>query len=282
VEGNECYKFSTIQNYVAVTGAPPVRLALDIGANVGAITRMLKAYFPDARVYGYEAVADYVALAAANTRDLPGVTIAHRAISAAHKFRDDVARRRRTDHVALRVLKGTPDAGPGWAGGSIVVAADDAAIATGTAPRGYQLLAEPVPAATLDEVVSEVLAAEGGQEIDIVKMDCEGCEHSCLGSAGLKTLRRCRFIVGEYHDIQRFYTVMQGSLYRTHKVSLIGQHDLGAFFAERLDGTADGILRYDKTGMLLSRPWLGERPIDWHVFAESYVRPEDRFWHALA
>jgi hypothetical protein len=56
---------------------------------------------------------------------------------------------------------------------------------------------------------------------------------------------------------------------------------LGAFFAERLDGANDGILRWDKAGMLVLRPWLAPVPLEWHVFNDTYVRHEERYWHAL-
>jgi hypothetical protein len=74
---------------------------------------------------------------------------------------------------------------------------------------------------------------------------------------------------------------MEHKLFRTHKVNLIGQRGLGAFFAERLEGTRDGILRFQKDGMLVPRPWLADRPIDWHHFNEQYVPPGERYWHAL-
>ena len=281
MEGNECYKFATIRNYIDLTQADPVRVMLDVGANVGAVSRMMKAYFPDARLYACEAVDEYAALAEANTRDLPDVTVWRRAVSSEHQYFDDAGERRRGRPVAIRMLKGLPAAGPGWGGGSISVAEDAAAISGGTAPRGYALLDAPVAAASLNELVDEVLRREGANQIDIAKFDCEGCEHSSLGCATLKTLRRIRFIVGEYHGIERFYGVMERKLFRTHKVSLIGERNLGAFFAERLDGTKDGILRFRKDGMLVPRPWLCDRPIDWHIFNEQYIPPGERYWHAF-
>jgi FkbM family methyltransferase len=281
MEGNECYKFATIRNYIALTRADPVRVTIDIGANVGAMTRMMKAYFPDARVYACEAVDEYAALAEANTRDLPGVTVWRRAVTSEHQYFDDVAERRRPRPVAMRMLKGLPAAGPGWGGGSISVAEDVPTIAGGVAPHGYSLLETPVDAVSLNDLVAEVLEREGAKQIDVLKLDCEGCEHSSLGCATVKTLKRIRFIVGEYHGIERFYGVMEHKLFRTHKVNLIGQRGLGAFFAERLEGTRDGILRFQKDGMLVPRPWLADRPIDWHHFNEQYVPPGERYWHAL-
>ena len=280
MEGNECYKFATIRQYIDLAHADPVRVMIDVGANVGAVTRMMKAYFPDASVYAYEAVPEYSALAEANTRDLPGVTVMRTAVTGQHLFHDDLGANRRAGPVALRILKGMPASGPGWGGGSMVVAADAPAIAVG-APAGYALTDDAIDAVSLDDIVTRVLTRERARQVDVLKMDCEGCEHSSLGSAPIKTLKKIRFIVGEYHGIERFYAVMARKLYRTHKVNLIGQRDLGAFFAERLSGDADGILLFDKSGMLMPRPWLGDRPIDWHLFNERYVPPGERYWHAL-
>lgn len=282
MEGNECYKFATIRNYIDLTDADSVRVTIDVGANVGTITRMMKAYFPDACVYAYEAVAEYAGLAEANTRDLPRVTISRRAVTADHLFHDDFGQSPRSGTGGLRVLKGMPEAGPGWGGGSIVVNADSPALAGGRSPRGYRLLDDEIAPISLDEAVADALAREGADRVDILKLDCEGCEHSSLGAASDATLERVRFIVGEYHGIERFYAVMQRKLYRTHKVNLIGQRDLGAFFAERLDGDRDGILRFDKTGMLVPRPWLSGGAIDWHLFNKRFVPPGERHSHALA
>jgi len=282
MEGNECYKFATIRNYIDLTQADPLRVMIDVGANVGAVTRLMKAYFPDGRVYACEPVDEYAALAEVNTRDLPGATVWRRAVTSEHLFLDDTGERRRPKSVAVRMLKGLPEAGPGWGGGSITVPEDALAIAGGTAPRGYSLLVQPVEAISLNDLVSEVLELESAKQIDLLKLDCEGCEHSSLGCATLQTLKRIRFIVGEYHGIDRFYGVMERKLFRTHKVSLIGQRDLGAFFAERLEGRRDGILLFNKKGMLVERPWLSARPIDWHLFNERYVPPGERYWHALS
>jgi FkbM family methyltransferase len=280
MEGNRCYKFATIRNYVDLIQAPPVRLTIDIGANLGAITRMIKAYFPAATVYAYEAVSEYANAARANVNDLSNVSVIHAAVTGEHLYLDDFGDAQRAAAIQMRVLKGTPAAGPGWVGGSCVVASDSQAVTSG-APAGYALTDEQVTAVSLDDVVADVLTREHRDCVDVLKLDCEGCEHSVLGTAAMDTLSRIRFIVGEYHQIERFYCVMIARLYRTHKVNLVGDRNLGAFFAERLDGTADGILRYDKTGMLTARPWLSPRPIDWHLFNDRYIPPGERRWHGL-
>jgi hypothetical protein len=53
----------------------------------------------------------------------------------------------------------------------------------------YQELDDNVVPITLDDLVTAVQALSGAEEIDYIKMDCEGCEHSSLGTASLDTLR---------------------------------------------------------------------------------------------
>ncbi|HEU0301090.1 MAG TPA: FkbM family methyltransferase [Longimicrobium sp.] len=281
MEGNDCYKFSTIRSYIEATGAPPVRVVVEAGVNVGSVTRLVKAYFPEAAVFGLEVVRELAGLARANTRDLAGVRILTRALTAEHLYEDDAGTRPRASPTTLRLLRGTPRAGPGWAGGSTVVPASHPLVGD-PGVRGLEGSSQRVRPITLEELLAAVRRRTGSAEVDILKMDCEQCEHSSLGCAAEETLRRLRFIVGEYHGIQRFWRVLRDRLFRTHKVSLIGDAELGAFFAERRDGEKDGILRHDNAGMLQLRPWLSDEPMEWHLFNERYVLPDERSIHALA
>jgi FkbM family methyltransferase len=278
VEGNECYKFSTIRNFIERTAAKPIRVMIDAGTNVGDITLMMSSYFPEARIYGFEVVEEYYEIALSRTAHLPNIKLYNIALTSQHLYADDLGAKPRQQEIGLTVLKGLPEAGPGWIGGSMVLPGDHQMVSRVDRPFGYEKTDRVASPMTL----SEFMRAEGLDEIDLMKLDCEGCEHSVLGCADLDTLRRIRFLTGEYHGLDRFYDVMQAKLFQTHKVNLIGARSLGCFFGERLEGNADGILRFDKTGMLIPRPWLSERAIDWHLFDEQYVGPEDRFWHALA
>jgi FkbM family methyltransferase len=254
---------------------------MDIGANVGAITRMMKEYFPAASVHAFEPVHELADIALANTQRLADVRVLKQAVTNEHLFEDDFGQQPREKRVPMRLFRGTPAGGPGWIGGSVVVP-DTHPMVTGNAPSSsYVRDPQRVSAITLDDVVERVLKYESAREIDIVKFDCEGCEHSALGGASRKTLQRLRFIVGEYHDIQRFARIMKEKLFATHKVNLIGDRSLGAFFAERRDGDADGILLARNDGMLVPRPWLGDEPIEWHLFNPEYVVPQERGAHAL-
>jgi len=240
----------------------------------------MRSYFPRAKIYAFEAVEDYFQAAQANTQRAEDIKLFKRGVTTAHLFFDDLGKRPRPSPVSLVSLKGLPEAGPGWRGGSLVLPADHEMLAA-TTIRGYERTSQPVDPITLNEICTLIRKQEKTRVIDLVKFDCEGCECSALGCADIATLKAIRFMTGEYHDIERFYSIMQKKLFLTHKVNLIGSKDLGCFFAERLDGKKDAILRYDKSGMLLPRPWLSERPIDWHLFNEEFVPPEQRYWHAL-
>lgn len=281
MEGNDCYKFSTIRNFISKTGQKKIRITCDIGANVGTVSLLMKSYFPSAKVHGYEAVDEYYQIACSRTRHDADIKMRRAAVTSAHLFADDLGEVPREGPIGLKVLKALPEAGRGWRGGSHILPADHKAITADAPPRGFRKTLQVVRPITLREVVEEIREREEAQEIDVMKLDCEGCECSTLGCADPETLRRIRFIVGEYHNIERFYKVMRKKVFLTHKVNLVGDRRLGCFFAERLEGRKDGILRYAKDGMLIARPWLSTSPIDWHLFNDEFVLPRDRRVHAL-
>ena len=56
MEGNDCYKFATVNRYLEATQGKPVRLFVDVGCNVGNVTDDLKCLFPEARIFSFVAV----------------------------------------------------------------------------------------------------------------------------------------------------------------------------------------------------------------------------------
>lgn len=275
MEGNSCYKFSTIAHYVRTTGARPIRTILDVGANVGNVSLEMAKYFPAARIFGFEAVEEYYLEARRATSSLPNIHIFHAAVTSQHRFMDATGAAPLPSNRPLQILKALPAGGPGWRGGSVVAASAD-----GVDASHYRLLNDPVVPLTLDEVVGVVGKLSGEPGIDIAKFDCEGCECSSLGCASEETLRLMRFIVGEYHGIDRFFEVMEKKLFRTHYVNLIGDAQLGAFFAENIAESA-GILDPDRETMRIPRPWLSGRLLEWNVFRRDFVIPGEEADHAL-
>ena len=276
MEGNDCYKFLTIRNFIAASRAKDVETIVEIGANIGEVTLLMHAYFPAAKIVAFEAVKEYCDIAATRTRKIPNVAVHNKAVTAQHRFRDDLGDERRSEDIDLFILKGLPDGGPGWVGGSMVVPLDEQRVADPDDHYGYLRIDQAVTPITLDEIMAqEDLAA-----IDILKLDCEGCEHSVLGTAEADVLKHIRFIVGEYHGFDRFAAVKRGKLFATHKVNLVGDQELGCFFAEHRDEGGDGVLHDHRVAVPV--PWLDNTPIEWNAFNERYVLAHEPYCHGLA
>lgn len=269
MEGNDCYKFLTVNRYLEATQGKPVRLAVDVGANVGNVTEEMKSLFPEARIFAFEAVPEHYQTCARRFARDPRVTVVNAAVCGCHQFADDLGMRRLPALAPLEIHYA-------WdcVGGSIVKQLDS------SHNEHYETLLQPFPSLTLDAVAAMVLAETGNTEVDYMKMDCEGCEHHALGCAQMKTLLKIRFIGGEYHNIERFYAVMKHRLYGTHYVNLVGSGGIGSFFCERI-GEKRTILKPDRHGMLIERPELSSSPIDWHGFREEFVAPEERWSHGM-
>lgn len=277
MEGNDCYKFRTIARYLEATGEPPIRVALDIGCNLGTMSLMMRRFFPDAEIYAFEPVTAYYNHARERLAALTDVHVFRRAVCASHLYRDDLGREPLAEARELTLYNALEMSGPGWVGGSFVFPKDPS---NRFDPKMYADSEERVTAATLDEVVTGALALSGRSEIDYIKFDCEGGECSAIGCAAAETLRRIRFISGEYHGVDRFYNVMKHRLYATHRVNLVGGPVNGSFFAERLD-TTPGVLSHDREGMLQSRPELSSQPLDWHIFNPAFVPDDDLAAHGI-
>lgn len=263
-DGNSFYRFSAIKKFIKRHKGQEIDTIVDIGANVGNTLLLMHAYFPGARIIGYEPVAEYFAMAAERTRSIEQVRVHNAAVSAQHLFFDDLGTRPRPCRMNMTLFKGVPGFGKGWRGGSRVVPDDDV---IATSPAGsypsYQRAEQAVAFFTL----AELMDREAIGEIDLLKLDCEGCEHSVLGAAEPDILRRIRFITGEYHGLLRFNEVMRKKLLLTHKVSLDGTIVTGAFFAERRDQERDGVLQHAVTGKRVG-PAL-EHLIEWNPFAQN-------------
>jgi tRNA1(Val) A37 N6-methylase TrmN6 len=48
MEGNACYKLSTISNFITATKSKNIQTIVDAGANVGAISLLMHDYFREA------------------------------------------------------------------------------------------------------------------------------------------------------------------------------------------------------------------------------------------
>src|SRR5687768_11956238 len=101
MEGNDCYKFSTIYNFILKTGAKPVSVAVDIGVNVGRVLLLMQQFFPKAQFFGFEAVKEYFEVAVTNTKHLPQVSLFNQIVTAEHLYSDDLGQRPRSEACAM-------------------------------------------------------------------------------------------------------------------------------------------------------------------------------------
>lgn len=275
MEGNECYKLTTIRNYVEKTGAPPIRTAVDVGCHVGEIAALIRFYFPQSQVFGFEPVEEYYREACRRMLGDASVKLFQAAVCGLHRFGDDLGVTPRSLPARMKLAKGREGAGPGWRGGSVLIPEEHAWPDTAR----YVPTSVPVHCLTFDELAAAIAILTGRDEVDYVKMDCEGCECDALGCASVATLQRIRFISGEYHDVSRFYKVMSQKLYQTHYVNLVGE-GWGSFFCERIDGLPTILEKSRVTREV--RTWSPKVAVDWHPFRGEFVLPHERLAHGLA
>lgn len=282
MQPEEFYRLPELQRFIADTGAPAIRTIVDIGANVGDMLLLLHRFFPQARIIGFEPVAEYFEMAATRVAGIERVEMHANAVTCDHLFFDDLGERPRPCRMSLTIAQALPESGAGWRGGSLVGPSDLAILSSDQEIAGYRRSPQPVEPITLAEIISDYSRSE----IDLLKLDCEGCESSVLGCADPGTLERVRFITGEYHNLDRFYRAMRHRLFSTHKVCLAGGSELGAFFAERRGASVDrdhGLLRQRtlRTRMPAARgdvgwyewnPFRDERPPWVRAFAPLGVR----------
>lgn len=114
MEGNDCYKFSTIYNFILRTGAKAISVAVDVGVHVGTVLVLMHRFFPRARIFGFEAVPEYYRIALEHTKHLPKVELFNQIVTAEHLYKDDLGCQRRATPCNLKLLKALPAAGPGY------------------------------------------------------------------------------------------------------------------------------------------------------------------------
>lgn len=274
MEGDDCYKFSTLSRFLERTRQRPVCVAIDVGCNVGEMTVLMRHFFPSALIFALEPIPDYYSESCRALSADVRVKVLCLALTSQHEYADDVGYEKLPAPSSLKAFLGLPHAGPGWRGGSRIRASSEPPLNDGYAPLDIE-----VPAVTFNDLVDAVCALSGRTEVDYVKMDCEGCENSALGCAGAEALRRVRYLSGEYHDLGRFKRVIQRTLYQTHHVNIVGE-DWGSFFAERRDSSPSLLSAYP-TDELRWASSEGQVVVDRHSFKREYVLQSDYWSHGL-
>jgi FkbM family methyltransferase len=276
MEGNACYKYYTIRRFVDAFGGPPIKTILEVGANVGNVLVEMAECFPDARIHSYEIIPDHLEAAQQKTETYGNrISVRWRAVTSEHLFEDDLGRKPREKPAQLNIYEGLPEAGPGYEGGSLMALPGRDFGGTHLERTNTGLRVDCV---TLSEALNELVPE--GEDLDFLKTDSEGAECSFLGCALPETLQRIRFISGEYHDIKRFWPVMQ-KLSTTHYVNIVGAADLGSFFCERAATWTEKTILHKVPLRPMYHPALHTEPLWWHPFDDLWVSPKDYADHGL-
>ena len=171
-----------------------VKIAVDIGAHIGGWTRYVKMRAPDAQVIAVEPNVGNAELFRLNTQGMKGITLYEARLAYAWKR-----------VVELRDPTNTR-------GHSFVpVEMADAHFAEWH--RRFDI--ERVGETGAPYVSLEMLLPPGTGDIDVMKVDCEGAEFDLLLNAPISTLQRCRWIVGEVHNLNGDWKAVMNRLAAT-------------------------------------------------------------------
>lgn len=175
-----------------------VKTVLDLGANIGAFTCYILEYSPEAHVYAIEPEANNLELLKMNVKrvDPKRTTIIEKAVS---------------DKPGKAKISNKQ-------GGSRLV--ED------------ELQAQIVTVTTLDTLVTEHKI----DDIDICKIDIEGCEVPVIMSMSMELQKRIKFFAIEFDDSSKGYGEMLEKLSETHKLTTMGSASKGGMiYGERYD-----------------------------------------------
>ena len=195
---SDCYRLRALAKHLNP------RVIMDIGAHIGAFTRLAKELFPNAQAYALEPNPSSFELLQMNTAGLSQCTLIQRAL---------VYDR---DRDVLLLAQSS-------AGGAVVVSDGEAeAILAGTAvehgTRRSRIFFKPdgsvdgerdrgwteetyhradlaVSGTTLEALMEEYVV----DYVDLLKLDCEGCEMAMLNHIDPGTAERIGVMVGEVH-----------------------------------------------------------------------------------
>lgn len=146
---------------------------LDIGSNIGASILYFQHRYPGSRIIGFEPHPDTFAILKKNVSDLPLVSVLNCGLGAAN------------ERITLP-------------GESI----NFGAFSTKGRRQGQNQPREIVECEIrrLDDVLRELNI----NQIDLIKIDCEGAEADVFAGLSPRLLERCQWIVGELHDASAF------------------------------------------------------------------------------
>ena len=196
----------------------PVRYVIDLGAHIGTFARLVHELWPLARIVCCDVLRSNCELV---RRNAPWADVVNAA--ATYLPPENIG-------LLTRMFPGS------WNPQATMVAeraerAWQRAKRNINAVHGGEFLAVE---RKLETVTVEQLAARmGAEEIDLLKLDCEGCEHSVLVESPMVREGKVRTIVGEYHDRDRFVTQTLPGLESHYDLVRCDERQKAGFFTLR-------------------------------------------------
>lgn len=148
---------------------------IDVGAHIGGFTAFVKEQAPKCTVRAVEQDGDNYHMLLHNVGYLSKVSVYHarcQYVPATEKWLNLRDKRNSGAHTLVRTKQ---------------------AHHTRPMPEEYELLPACRNIITLETLTRD------WKSVDLLKLDCEGCEANILENAGAETLLKFRWIVGEYH-----------------------------------------------------------------------------------
>jgi FkbM family methyltransferase len=150
------------------------KVILDIGSNIGASILFFHEKFPAARIYGFEPHPDTFRVLQMNVGSIPSVKVFNYALGRANgKISVEF------DGADFSRFMAKVEGGADWSGP--------------LSPTDCQM-----------KHAGEIMKNLGVTQAHLIKIDCEGAEYDVLTALPEEMLRKCKWIVGEMHDVSAF------------------------------------------------------------------------------
>lgn len=164
-------KGARAEYHFPIEGEPEV--LFDIGGQMGSASVFFAQRYPKARIFTFEPMPDNFELLKLNTAPYPNIRVFNCGLGS------------KTGTFRMAGMEDSRDTG----GRSLT---DDSDLGGG---RGFEVQVR---------AVSEVLAEQGLQRVDFIKIDTEGAEYDILTAFPDDVLKEVKWMIGELHDIRDF------------------------------------------------------------------------------
>lgn len=205
----------------------PGPVAVDVGAHIGVFSRAFRRRHPSARIVAVECCPENIPALERNVGDfatiVPAALTYDQDVALLNAVFPDCVSTGGSTVIPREKLQAIIAEHRGAAEGDSSPEQDANAPESPPEIDGYWLDARPLATVTLEALMSE----HGLEQIDVLKLDCEGSEFSILENT--TSLERIGAIVGEYHGRERFLELV-GRRFTDWRFRIIRDGEIGTFW----------------------------------------------------